>query len=134
MPERPPALSTELVRDFVSVAHGDLTRVTQLLQQEPALINAAWDWGGGDFETALGAAAHMGRRDIALYLLERGARFDVFAAAMLGQLEAVRAALSAHPALRATPGAHGLSLLHHARQGGTEAQAVVEYFQKEGIQ
>ncbi len=27
---------------------------------QPALLNAAWDWGGGDFETALAGAAHRG--------------------------------------------------------------------------
>ena len=132
--ETKPALESKLVKEFVGVAHTDLARTKELLAQEPGMVNATWDWGGGDFETALGAAAHMGRRDIALYLLEHGARFDVFAAAMLGQLEAVQAALSIHPALRNTRGAHGLTLLHHARQGGAEAQAVVEYFQREGIQ
>lgn len=50
------------------------TGVQELLAQEPALINNAWDWGGGDWETGLGAAAHMGRHDIANYLLKNGAR------------------------------------------------------------
>ena len=45
-------------------------------------MNASWDWGGGDWETGLGAAAHMGRRDIAELLLGRGARLDLFAAAI----------------------------------------------------
>ena len=35
----------------------------------------------------------MGRRDIALLLLENGARMDIFSAAMLGHLEIVRATL-----------------------------------------
>jgi hypothetical protein len=53
------ALSPKTVAEFVGKAHGDLDRVQELLQEEPALVNAAWDWGGGDWETALGAAAHM---------------------------------------------------------------------------
>jgi len=60
--ERPPVLNVDIVRDFVANAHGNLERVQELLQQEPMLINAAWDWGGGDWETGLGAAAHMGKR------------------------------------------------------------------------
>jgi hypothetical protein len=54
-----PRLDPELVREFVGKAHGDLGRVRELLQAQPRLVNAAWDWGGGDWETALGAAAHV---------------------------------------------------------------------------
>ncbi len=129
--DTPPALPAELVNEFVGVAHGDLARVTELLAQTPALINAVWDWGGGDFESALGGAAHMGNRDIALYLLAHGARFDLFAAAMLGQLEVVRAVLAAQPELRHTPGAHGMSLLVQSKKGGERAQAVVAFLQGE---
>jgi hypothetical protein len=131
MPDRPPALPDVLVQEFVSVAHGRYERVVELLEQEPALANAVWDWGGGDFESGLGAAAHMGRRDIALYLLSHGARFDLYAAAMLGQLDVVRAVLAAQPELRHTGGAHGIPLLVHAQMGGPEAQAVVDWLQAE---
>jgi hypothetical protein len=126
MNERPPALDPALVEEFVSKAHGDLDAVQALLASEPALLNAAWDWGAGDWETGLGAAAHMGRRDIALFLLERGARTDIFAAAMLGEVEVVRAMLTAWPALRDAPGPHGIPLLAHAKAGGEQARAVVE--------
>ena len=98
--EGPPAIKAELVAEFVGQAHGNLDRVKELLGQEPGLVSAANDWGGGDWETALGAAAHMGRRDIAEFLLENGARIDLFAAAMLGHLDAVRAILSARPEAR----------------------------------
>jgi hypothetical protein len=128
-PERPPALKPELVHEFVGVAHGDLERVKTLLAQEPALLNATWDWGGGDFETALGAAGHMGRRDIALFLLEKGARMDLFVATMLGEMEMVRATLKAFPALLESKGPHGIPLIAHAKAGGQEAQAVYDYIQ-----
>jgi ankyrin repeat protein len=98
-----------------------------LLVQEPALINSAWDWGGGDWETGLGAAAHMGRQDIANYLLQNGARLDLFAAAMLGKLEIVKAALEAYPEAINVPGPHGIPLLAHALAGGQEALLVYEY-------
>jgi hypothetical protein len=124
--DRGPALKPDLVQEFVRVAHGDLNRVKQLLEEEPALINAAWDWGGGDWETGLGGAAHMGRRDIALYLLDHGARIDLFAAAMLGQVAIVKATLDAFPEARDVKGPHGIPLLVHAKAGGPEAAAVVE--------
>lgn len=125
--EKKPVLEATLVQEFVGNAHGDLDRVKELFTQEPALINATWDWGGGDFETALGAAAHMGRKDIANYLLENGARLDLFAAAMLGKLEIVKAALEAYPEAINIPGPHGIPLIKHAEAGGDDAKAVLEF-------
>ena len=127
--ERPAPLHTALVREAVAVAHGDLARVQALLEQEPRLVNAAWDWGGGDWETPLGAAAHMGQRDIAEYLLEHGARLDLFAAAMLGKLEVVQAALEALPGALHVAGPHGITLLAHAKAGGPNAEAVAAYLE-----
>ena len=127
--ERPPPLEPELVGEFVLKAHGDLGVVKQLLEEEPALVNAAWDWGGGDWETGLGAASHVGRRDIAEYLLERGARMDVFAAAMLGETEIVRAMLEAQPSLRDARGPHGIPLVAHAEAGGDAAREVLQLLQ-----
>ena len=125
--EAKPALEASLVQDFVINAHGNLDRVQELLALEPALVNATWDWGGGDFETALGGAAHMGRKDIAGFLLENGARLDIFAAAMLGKLDIVKAALTTYPNALHTPGPHGIPLLVHAQAGGEEAKAVVDF-------
>ena len=127
--DKPPALEASLVEDFVRNAHANLERVKELLDHQPALINSCWDWGGGDFETGLGAAAHMGQRDIACYLIEKGARLDLFAAAMLGELEFVKAALTAFPESLETPGAHGIPLIAHAKAGGKEALAVLEYLE-----
>jgi len=97
------------------------------LTWEPALINASWDWGGGDWETGLGAAAHMGRVDIANYLLEHRARLDLFAAAMLGKLEIIRATLDVYPEAINIPGPHGIPLIAHAQAGGNNAIPVYEY-------
>jgi hypothetical protein len=126
VPKRPDPLGSSMVQEFVRKAHADLPATQALLSEQPTLLNATWDWGGGDWETALGAAAHMGRRDIALFLLERGARMDVFAAAMLGEVEVVRAVLAAQPAAHDAPGPHGIPLLAHAQAGGEKARAVVE--------
>jgi hypothetical protein len=126
MPDKPDALAAEEVHEFVRIAHGGFEEIRTMLDREPALVNAAWDWGGGDWETGLGAAAHMGRRDIGELLLERGARLDIFAAAMLGQVDIVRAILEVFPAMRDAHGPHGIPLVEHARKGGPEAAAVVE--------
>ncbi len=122
-----PRIDPELVRDFVGSAHSDLERVRELDQSQPALVNAAWDWGGGDWETGLGAAAHMGRRDIALCVLEHGARMDIFAAAMLGHLSIVQAMLDAFPEAWKWRGPHGISLLQHAEAGGPAASPIADY-------
>ncbi len=125
--EKKPALEASLVQEFVSKSHADLDGIKELLALEPTLINSAWDRGGGDWETGLGAAAHMGRSDIANYLLENGARLDLFAATMLGKLEIVRATLEAYPDAVNIPGPHGIPLIAHAQAGGNEAREVYEY-------
>jgi hypothetical protein len=125
--EKRSALESTLVQEFVSKSHADLEGVKELLSQEPAVINSAWDWGGGDWETGLGAAAHMGRRDIATCLLENGARLDLFAAAMLGNLEIVRATLETYPDSINIRGPHGIPLIAHAQAGGNQAIQVYEY-------
>lgn len=118
-----------MVQDFVIYAHSELDMVKKLLEREPALINATMDWGAGDWETGLGGASHMGRKDIVMFLLEKGARIDLFCAAMMGQLEAVKAYLKLQPKLIDAKGPHGFSLHFHAQVGGKEAEAVLEYLQ-----
>ena len=70
-----------------------------------------------------------GHGDIALVLLEHGVRLDLFAAAMLGEVEIVRAHLEAFPVLADARGPHGIPLLAHAVAGGEEARGVVELLQ-----
>lgn len=120
MDERPPALDRDLVQAFVGAGHGDLERVKAMLAEHPSLLNAAHDWGGGDFETALGGAAHVGSREVAAYLLSQGAAMTIFAAATLGELDLVKAMIAAQPNAKDSPGAHGIPLLRHARVGGSD--------------
>ena len=124
-------LEPSLVEEFVGKAHGDFQRVKELLDQEPALVNATWDWGGGDWETALGAAAHVGHRDIAQYLLDNGARLDIFAAAMLGYIEIVRTFVAQRPDSLSLLGPHGIPLIAHAEAGGAEAAEVLAFLKEE---
>jgi hypothetical protein len=44
--EKKPALDPKRVEEFVLKAHSDLQRVQELLELEPAFVNACWDWGG----------------------------------------------------------------------------------------
>jgi len=125
-------LPWELVKEWVGKAHSDFARVQELYQQEPRLLNASVDHGGGDFESALEAAGHVGNRDIAEFLLSKGARMNVFCAAMLGRLDIVKAMLSLHPELKHSAGPHGLKLIHHATKGGEPAKKVLRYLQKIG--
>jgi hypothetical protein len=127
--ERPPALALELVREFVIAGHRSLDDVRAMLAEEPGLLNVAWDWGGGDFETALAGAAHVGQREVAEYLLAQGAHMTIYAAAMLGLLDLVKAMLAAQPNAHRFPGAHGIPLMVHAQQGGEQASAVVAFLQ-----
>jgi hypothetical protein len=118
---------SDRIQEFVANAHADLDAVRSALADDATLANATWDWGGGDWETALGAAGHMGRRDIAELLLGHGARIDVFVAAMLGELAIVRAILDAHPEMRDARGPHGIPLRAHAEAGGEQARAVLDF-------
>jgi hypothetical protein len=124
-----PQLNRLLVQDFVIYAHSELSMVQKLLGSEPALLNATMDWGNGDWETGLGGASHMGRRDIVEFLLDRGARIDLFCAAMLGRLDAVKSFLTLQPKLIDAKGPHGLTLHFHAQVGGKDSEPVLEYLQ-----
>ncbi len=122
-------INRQLVQDFVIFAHSDLAMVKQLAEREPGLVNASIDWGGGDWESGLGGASHMGRKDIVEYLLGKGARMDLFCAAMMGQLEAVKSFLTLQPLLIDAKGPHGFSLHFHAQVGGKDAEKVLAYLQ-----
>lgn len=112
-----PALADEVVSEVVGASHFNLDRVKELVEPRPELARACWDWAFGDFETALGAASHVGRRDIAAYLMGKGARPDIFTYAMLGAYQAVKAMIEASPGIQGIAGPHGISLLSHAKTG-----------------
>jgi hypothetical protein len=131
--DKPPAIAADLVKEFVRVAHGDFAKVKEMLSAQPLLLNSSWDWGGGDFETAIGAAGHMGLKDMATYLLDKGARTDIFVLTMLGKTAIVKAMLTDYPTLLHSAGPHGFTLLHHAEKGGKEGEELFLYLQSLGL-
>jgi len=124
---RPAPVAPDIVKEFVGAGHANLDRVKEMLGNDPSLLNATIDHGGGDFEAAIGGAGHMGNREIALFLIGEGARYDIFVAAMLGDLETVQAMAKAHPAVLKSKGPHGIPLLRHAERGGEPAAKVAEW-------
>jgi ankyrin repeat protein len=131
--EKPAPIAMEMVKEFVRLAHSDLGKVKEMLSAQPLLLNSSWDWGGGDFETALGAAGHMGLKEMAGYLLDKGARSDIFVLTMLGKTAIVKSMLYDFPALLNAAGPHGFTLLHHAEKGGKEGEELSEYLQSLGL-
>jgi hypothetical protein len=127
VPDEFPTQAPALAREMVGVSHGNIARVKELLALHPTLSNANWDWGFGDWESALGAASHVGNVEIAKLLMDNGARPTLFSAAMLGQLAVVKAFVEASPGIQATTGPHGITLLAHARAGKDAAKGVLDY-------
>ena len=127
-PTQPP----ELVREIVLVSHFNVQRVKELVETRATLAKAAWDWGFGDWESALGAASHMGNRPIAEYLISKGARPSLFSSAMLGHLEVIKAFVAAQPGVQRIRGPHSISLLAHAKAGGEQSRPVFEFLQSLG--
>lgn len=105
------------IHEFVACAHFDAERVRSLLDARPELLERRFEpWN----ETAIEAAAHMGRADILRLLIERGAAPTTCALAALGDTEALRARLADDPRRASEAGAHGLPLLFHAALSGRE--------------
>ncbi|SNT39873.1 hypothetical protein SAMN05421640_3773 [Ekhidna lutea] len=112
-----PSLEPELVSEVVGKSHFDLDTVKKLVDKRPELARATWEWRFGDFESAIGAASHVGRRDIIHYLLSKGATPDIFTFATLGAFETVKGIIQLSPGIQASLGPHGISLLSHAKVG-----------------
>lgn len=130
--ETEPPLDKALVAEFVGVSHRDKSRAEVLLTENPTLLNAAHDWGHGDFETALGAASHVGYMELVTYLLDKGAQTNIFTACLFGQIEIVKSMLNAFPASLHAKGPHGFTTLHHAIRGGNKALEVKAYLESLG--
>jgi ankyrin repeat protein len=102
--------SQETIDEFVGNAHGNLVRVEELISDYPDIVDAKASFD----ETALQAAAQMGREDIANFLLSHGAVMDIFGASMLGDVKRVREFLERDRNRANAPGGHGFPPLYYA--------------------
>lgn len=125
-PKRYPAISEEIASEVVGVSHFNLDRLKELVDKRPELARATWDWGFGDWETAIGAASHVGRKDIVEYLMSKGARPDVFTFAMLGAYETVKSMVECMPGMQRVLGPHGISLLQHVKNGDNKSRKSIQ--------
>ena len=105
----------EIIDQFVANAHGNLAVVKELLGKYPSMISDDASWT----ETAVQAAAQTGQVEIAKFLIDHGADYDICTAAMLGNLDCLDDFLKEDPNLINARGAHGIPLLYfpviHAR-------------------
>ena len=112
---RYPGINDSMASGIVGASHGNFDKVKELVNNRPELAGASWDWGFGDWETALGAASHVGRRDIAEFLMSHGARPDIFTYTMMGMLKSVQEIIETVPGIQTHGGPHGITLLQHAK-------------------
>jgi ankyrin repeat protein len=107
-------LSQEQIDEFVVASHHDFEKVKKMLAENPALLNenAAW------VETPIQAAAHVGNRPIAEFLLEQGAPLDICTAAVLGLEQEVAGILADVPESAQAVGAHNIPVMFYPAIGG----------------
>ncbi len=117
--QRPPQ---KLIDEFVMASHSDLDKVKALIERHPILAQTRAQWD----ETPLEAAAHTGQKEIAEFLLSKGAALDICAASMLGKTDRVREFLRKDPAQPKARGAHGIPVLFYpAITGQREAAEIL---------
>jgi len=114
-------------REFVGACHFPIDKVRKMLKGNPDLSRASWDWGFGDYESAIGACSHTGQIAIIDLLLAHGARPTIFTLATLDKVDAIKMYIETVPDARATEGPHSISMYRHAQAG--KASRVMEYLE-----
>ena len=89
---------------------GDLEKVKACLAKDPAQINATDAKG----RTALDCAVLSGKKEVVDFLLQKGAKEDIFAAAIAGHADRVAALLKQDPKLVNARDSGGKAALHWA--------------------
>ncbi len=120
-----------LVKEFVVAGHKNLPLVKEMLNEHPNLIFSSYDWGNSDFEEAIEGASHLGNKEIANYLISKGARVNLFTLTMLGKTDLVMPILETYPKLTFSLGPHGFTLLHHAKVGNSKD--LIDYLEDKGL-
>jgi hypothetical protein len=135
--QTPEPYKLDVVKEFVIAGHGgkdgDFAKVQSMLKDYPNLIYSKYDWGNGDYEGAIEGAGHMGKKELASYLIDAGSRITLFVLTMLGKTELVKPILEQYPKLIFAKGPHGFTMLHHAKMGGKEGEELYTYLQDKGL-
>jgi ankyrin repeat protein len=131
--DAPEPYSPLVVKEFVGAGHNNLSKVKELLSEYPNLLYSRYDWGNGDFEEAIEGAGHVGNKEIANFLIEQGARPNIYVLTMLGETAIVKSMLEKYPSLLRAKGPHGYTLLHHAVRGGDASAELCDYLEKKGL-
>jgi uncharacterized protein len=111
-------IPADQIREFVIAAHGDLGKVQEMLAATPELLNVSHAWSDTDHESPIQAAAHVGNKEIAEFLLDKGAPLAIATAAMLGRRDHIEEILAGDPTMIKETGAHGIPILAHAAWNG----------------
>jgi ankyrin repeat protein len=99
--------------------NGDESRLTQIVASNPELASAR----AGSGETPVMAALYRGHHAVVDLLVAAGARLDIFAAAALGDMPSLEAAIAADPAAVNTFAYDGWTPLHLAAFFGRKPAA-----------
>ena len=116
------------VNQFVTVSHFDFDKVKSLFAQCPSLLltRATWD------EIPVEAAAHVGREDIANFLLDKGSPLSLCTATMLGRTDDVKTLLAEDKNRVRERGAHDFPLFWYTIFGKERAE-IAELLLKAGV-
>ena len=95
---------------FAAIKKGETAKVEQLIERDSGLLNSR-DKSG---MSAVTIAAYYGEPEIAKLLAARGAKLDIFEAAMIGDLGAIEKMVTAEEALVRSYSSDGFTPLHLA--------------------
>lgn len=121
-PNRYPAIAEDIANEVVGVSHFNFDRLKELVNKRPKLARTTWDWGFGDWETAIGTTSHVDRKDMVEYLISKGARPDIFTNAIFGVYDTVKSKLEFIPGLQRVTGPHGISMLKHVKNRDSKSK------------
>ncbi|MEE8291284.1 MAG: serine hydrolase [Candidatus Tectomicrobia bacterium] len=122
-----------------TIKRGDLSKLKALIEQTPSLVNAKVRGGKSLIERVANYAVwHRPRHtQMAQYLLEQGARCDIFTAARAGLLGHVKTLLTAQPDLLNAQDAKGRTPLYRAAcvyGAFKEGEAVADFLMAQGAE
>lgn len=115
-----------VIDEFGEVSHFDLDRVKTLVAEYPHVVhgNASWN------ELGVEAGAHMGRRDMTDFLLEKGAPISLPTTLMIRDATLARRLLEADPTRIRERGPHDFALMWYPGIGGASiemAELLIEF-------